>query len=345
MKKTTIATLVAAMMAVPAMSAQAADNEVNVYGQIRLSVDNNSDDFGAGSEGTGMKSNSSRLGVKGSMPTTLSGTDLIYKAEIRYGAADEKTAEIEWREGYGGLKGSWGKLRAGRLSVHYKTSGTKIDPWTDNIPQGRQSSKQGMSSLHSSYFNNALEYITPKFGNLSAGVWHSMQFDGETGAPTDKVGTIHNAGPINKYKGGTASGAGVRYTDKNWFVSADVLDIDADSVTSANMANGSGSQLAVRYKSGPFSIAAFYEDVEDLGLGTNTYLNGIYRVGHTRLIATLGSNSDATQFGNQDIDTWSLGAKYDLTKKSELFAAFNSRDEGANTFDTFTVGLNAKFGY
>lgn len=337
-KKIIPLTVAAALASSATLPAYAADEAVKVYGQIRLSIDNNSDDFSAGSEGTGMKSNASRLGFKGSMPTTLPGTDLIYKAEIRYGAADEKTAEIEWREGYAGLKGGWGKLRAGRLSVHYKTTGTKIDPWTDNIPQGRQSGKQGMSAFHSSYFNNAVEYVSPKKNNVSVGAWHSMQFDGETSE-------IHNAGHLKNYQGGDASGVGVRYTDGGWFVSADWLDVNADTVASANMANGSASQLAVRYKSGPFSVAAFYEDVEDLGLGKNTYINGIYKVGNTRYIATLGRNSDAPQFGNQDIDTWSLGAKYGLTKKSELFAAYNSRDEGANTFDTFTVGINAKFGY
>lgn len=338
-KKMIPLTVAAALATSAVLPAYAADDAVKVYGQLRLSIDNNSEDFGAGSEGTGMKSNASRLGVKGSMPTTLADTDLIYKAEIRYGAADEKTAEIEWREGYAGLKGGWGKLRAGRLSVHYKTTGTKIEPWTDNIPQGRQSGKQGMSLFHSSYFNNTLEYVTPKMNNMSAAAWYSTQFDGETNE-------IHNAGYLRaNYRGGDASGVGVRYTGGGWFVSADWLDVNADNVVSANMANGSASQLAVRYRTGPFSVAALYEDVEDLGLGKNTYVNGIYKVGNTRYIASLGRNSDAPQFGNQDIDTWSLGAKYGLTKKSELFAAYNSRDEGDNTFDTFTVGINAKFGY
>ena len=318
--------------------ASGAGKAVQVYGQLRLSVDHNSDDFGDGSRGTGVKSNASRIGVKGVLPTTLGDTDLLYKAEIRYGAADEPDDEVEWREGYAGLKGGWGKVRLGRLSTHYKSTLTKIDPWNDNVPQSRHKGKQGSSSFHRSYFNNAIEYATPKRNGVSAAAWYSTQFDGETDQ-------IHNAGELKNYEGGDARGVGVRYAGGPWFASAGYLDIEADNVASANMDNGSGWEAALRYKGGAWSVAGFYEDVEDLGLGTNTYLNGIYRIGHTRLIATVGRNRDATQFGEKDIDTWSAGAKYDLTRKSELFAAYNVRDEEDKEYETVTMGVNAKFGY
>lgn len=208
-----------------------------------------SGEFGDGSRGMGLKSNSSRLGVKGSMPTTLADTALFYKAEIRYGAADEPDAEVEWREGYAGLKGAWGKVRLGRLSTHYKTTLTKIDPWNDNVPQSRHKGKQGSSSIHRSYFNNAVEYVTPKRGGVSAALWYSTQFDGETDQ-------IHNAGEIKNFEGGDAGGVGVRYVDGPWFASAGYLDIEADKVASAGMDNGTGWEAAVRYKGGPWSVAA-----------------------------------------------------------------------------------------
>lgn len=86
------------------------------------------------------------------------------------------------------------------------------------------------------------------------------------------------------------------------------------------------------------------EDIEDIGLGKNLWVNGIYRIGKTRVIASYGQNRDALYYGEKDIDTWSLGAKYDLTDKSELFAAYVTRDEGDDRYNTITVGVNAKFG-
>lgn len=322
-----------------AAAAEADDNAVQVYGELRLSVDNNSDDFGDGKKGTSISSNSSRLGVKGRMPTTLEGIDLFYQAEMQYGAAADVNQEVKWREGYAGLKGGFGSIRLGRLSTAYKSTLTKIDPWNDNIPQSRGASgTQGSSALHSSYFNNAVDYVTPSFGGLTASIWAASEFDNSTAM-------LHNAGPLTNYTGGTATGFGLRYAKGALFASADIIDMNADQVGSANMDNGNGSQLALRYAfSDNLSAALFYEDVEDLGLGKNTYANGIYKVGKMRWIATYGTNRDATQFSD-DSDTWSVGGKFGLTKKSELLAAYNARKVGDKEFNSITLGVNAKFGY
>jgi TolA-binding protein len=323
---------------------KARDKALQVYGRVQVSVDNYSDDFGNGSKGTTAKSNSSYIGMKGATPTMFEGTDLIYQAEMRYGAADEESAEIVFREGFAGLKGGWGQTRIGRLSVPYKATLTKIDPWLDLQPQSRgYGGRLGSSALHSSYFNNAFDYVSPKFGGgFTGAVWHSEQLDGETN-------NVHNAGPLTNFKGGTASGLGAKFEQGAWFVGADWVDVDADNSTSANMTNGDGWQLAARYNPGPWSVSLMYEDVEDIGMGTNLYVNGIYKIGKARLIATVGQNRDAKVYGNRDIDTWSLGARYPLNKTSDVFAAYVNRAEDAfgatpaKDFNVFTVGVNAYF--
>lgn len=324
---------------------------IKFYGQLRLSVDDYSDDFGTAS-GTTVKSNASRLGVTGEIPTSLSGTSMIYRAEILYGAADNTANEIAWREGYAGLKGGWGQARLGRIDVPYKTTLTTIDPWNDNAPQSRGfGGVQGSSALHSAYFTNTAEYITPAMYGFRAGAWLSSQLDGETS-------NIHDAGPITNFQGGEASGLGVKFDKGPWYVGADWIDVDADRIGSGTpfvpntrMHNDSGWQIAGRYKVGAWSVAAFYEDVEGLGLGSNAYVNGTYKLGKTTLIATYGQNRDATQFSNREIDTWSVGGKYALTKDSELFAAWVDRAEdaygttSAKDYQILSVGINAKFGY
>lgn len=325
---------------------------IKLYGQLRLSADNYSDDFGAGSSGSTIKSNASRFGITGEIPTSLGDTSMIYRAEVLYGAADNKSNEIEWREGFAGLKGGWGQARLGRIDVPYKTTLTTIDPWNDNAPQSRGfGGRQGTSALHSSYFTNTAEYISPSFNGFKIGAFISTQLDGETNS-------IHDAGPITDFQGGEAKGLGVKFNQGPWFVGADWIDINADRIGSGTpfvantkLHNDSGWQLAGRYKADVWSVSAMYEDVENIGLGKNIYLNGTYKLGKTTLIATYGQNRDATQYSNRDIDTWSLGAKYALTKDSELFAAWVDRSEDAfgatpaKDYQILTMGINAKFGY
>lgn len=328
---------------------------VQLYGQLRLSADDYSDDFGAGSSGSTVKSNASRFGIKGEVPTSLGDTSMIYQAEITYGAADNTSSEISWREGYAGLKGGWGQARLGRVDVPYKTTLTAIDPWNDNAPQSRGfSGVQGSSALHSSYFTNTAEYVSPSLNGFKVGAWISTQLDGETS-------NIHDAGPISNFQGGEAKGLGVKFNQGPWYAGIDWIDIDSDRIGSGTpfvangkMHNDSGWQLAGRYKAKDWSVAAFYEDVEGLGLGKNLYMNGTYKLGKTTLIATYGQNRDATQFFSRDIDTWSLGAKFALTKDSELFAAWVDRSEDAylapaatpaKDYQILTLGINAKFGY
>ncbi|MDP2834299.1 MAG: porin [Pseudomonadota bacterium] len=342
---------------------------VQLYGQLRLSADNYSSDFGTGTavagvtpggKGTTIKSNASRFGIQGEIPTSLDDTSMIYRAEVLYGAADNTLNEIQWREAFAGMKGNWGQARLGRFDVAYKTTLTAIDPWNDNAPQSRGfSGVQGSSALHSSYFTNTAEYVSPSLNGFKVAAWVSTQLD-------DENSNIHDAGPISNYQGGDAKGFGVKFNQGPWYAAIDWIDINSDRIgttasttpftftANTKMHNDSGWQMAGGYKAGNWSVGAFYEDVADLGLGKNVYMNGTYKLGKTTLIATYGQNRDATQFFNRDIDTWSLGAKHALTKDSELFAAWVNRSEdaylapaatAAKDYQILTVGINAKFGY
>lgn len=158
---------------------------------------------------------------------------------------------------------------------------------------------------------------------------------------------MFNTGTLKNYQGGQSWGLGVKYNTGPLFLAADWIDINADAITKAGLQNDSAWQVSGRYKFGPVSVAALYEDAEDLGLGKNTYINGIYKIDRFRFIGAYGQNRDGAVYGNKDWNNWTIGAKYALTKKSELLAAWNRRrdDTGDKDFDTITVGVNAKFGY
>lgn len=329
-------------------TAQAEQMDVNskaltVYGQARVSLDNFSGD---GTEGLTVNSNASRIGINGVYDSGIKNTQVIYRSELRYETTDSvsgvSSKSVEFREGYAGLKSkTWGQIRLGRLSNSYKGTLTKIDPWNDNAPQSRAGGRQGSSEFHSSYFNNSIEYKTPTFsGGFTGIVWMSSETDGSTKP-------LHNTGTLKNYAGGSVSGASVKYNKGKLFVGVDYINVDADAFGATSLTNGSGSQIGARYKFGSSSVSVFYEDVEDLGLGKNNYVNYIHNFGKAKLIIGYGTNRDAPQYGNKDWNNYSVGMKYKLMNKSELLAAYNTRvDDTANKdFNTLTVGMNIKFGY
>ena len=327
-----------------AAEARERSRAVRLFGEARVSVDHRSGDWPSG-DGTEIASNASRIGVLGEMDTALQDTTLIYRAELRYETTDEVTGNfggrgVEFREGFAGLKGPWGTLRLGRLTNEYKKTGTTIDPWTDNAPEARSGGRQGMSELHASYFNNTVDYVTPKFGDgFTANAWYATRFD-------DSSKRLHNAGAAANFVGGQAGGVGLKYASGPLFVGLDWMDMDAETITGGGVSNGDAWQIAARYLvTDELSFAAMYEDAEDLGLGKNIYVNGIYRIDKTRLIVAYGRNRDRVANAGKEWSNWSVGAKYALTQRSELIGAWNTRRDDTDSLDfhTLTVGINAKF--
>ncbi|UJS26386.1 porin [Thiothrix winogradskyi] len=315
---------------------------MNLYGRVGLSVDNKSGDIT--NEGTTLNSNASLLGVKGTLPSGYGETDVIYQMELEYDTTNSTTdstgkqRDVLLREAYAGVKSDkMGTLRAGRLSTGYKGSLTTIDPWLDTAMQSRNGGRQGSSELHSNYFNNTLMYETPKLGSgVKANVWYATNTDNTQ---------LNNAGSLVNFKGGSATGLGVKYKNKAVFLAADMIDMNADNVSSG-VTNGSGWQVAAQYKPDKVGVAALYEDVDELGFGKNTYVNATYdATPKTTLVAAYGKNEGRVPNGNKDWDNWSIGVQQKIHKKSQLFAAYNSRKDSADLEEnTITIGTKINFG-
>lgn len=313
--------------------------DAHLYGKVRVSADNRSGDFA--DDHTSLSSNASRIGVYGTIPTPGSDISAIYRAEMQYEATQADQTTFSFREAYAGLQSpDWGTLRLGRLTTAYKVTLEKVDPWIDNALESHAFGRQGSSELHANFFNSAIDYVTPDFGNgITASVWYSL-------ALSDSSRALHNTGTLQNYVGGAAGGIGVQYEKGPLFLGADYIDIDADAINLAGLSNGNGYQLAAKYTFlDKLTFGAFYEDVDDLGLGENYYVNAIYRYKRFRFIASYGGNDDADVYGNNEFTNWNIGVKYDLSKDSELIAGFDGRtDDDLNLdFNTFTVGLNTNF--
>ena len=351
-------TLLISAMATAFMTPHAmAEDVMKFYGQANISIDN-SDANGPGrTEGTELKSNASRIGMMGSLDTTLENTQLIYKMEIEYktvgnngdgaGPGDDSN-QIYAREAFTGLKNKqYGKIRLGRFTTGYKSSYTKIDPWTDHVLQARQSGQQGASNLNANYFNYAVDYTTPKFNGFQLNAHYSFLGDNSDDA-------LHNSGKLKDLTGGSASGFGVKYNHEGLRLTADYMNIDSDNdpgATNPTKAhNGSAHKITAQYKMGSgTTFAGLYEDVTDINLGENIWAIVKQKVGKNGMVSlSYGINrasEDNAYHKTEDAKTLGLGAKYKLTKKSALIAGFSSFDRGGEEVKTFTLGIDAKFGY
>lgn len=326
-----------------------AEDEHLVGGRVRLTIDSASEtDNSMGAEkGAKLRDNKSRIGVKGKMDTSLAGTQIIYMAVLEYAARGENDQTILLRDAYAGLKGKkWGQFRVGRLTTAYKRSLTKLDTWNDHVLQSREKGQQGASDLSANYFNNAVDYDTPKFGGVNLNVMYSF-------LPDNSTQRLHNAGKLKNYIGGSASSVGVKYENKRLRLTADALKMDADSIAGGGVKNGTAVKVAGRYKfDGGFALAGHYEDVTDLNLGTNIWVHATKNIGENGLLtAGVGTNtgdpSDNVYTSSTlgDALTWHVAGKYKLTKKSYLVAGYNAHDrDGKPAVNTITVGIDTRFG-
>jgi len=288
--------ITAVLVSTSALSA----GKTEVYGQLSLSVDstsvsgagltanqaNGTDAFVGRNKGTGVRSNASRLGVKGFQDTRLTDTQMIYTAEIEYSGSGETRAATNLtnndntlfvREAFAGLKGkNWGQVRIGRLTTGYKKSYVGVDPWTDHVLQARQGGVQGVSSLNANYFNNAIEYESPSFNGFSFNAFASSMTDNSSEQ-------LHNAGVLALYKGGSATGAGVKYVTGGLRLTADMLTLNADEAKSkattatfganGQVKNGTATQLTAKYKFGNgFGLGGIYEDAKGINQGVNNFV-------------------------------------------------------------------------
>ena len=142
------------------MSAFAAD--VEVYGKANLSLQ--SSDEGEGSF-TEVKSNASRIGLKGSHDLG-DGLTVIYKAEFQVDldGDSDKGDSITDRNQYVGLAGNFGEVLLGKNDTMLKQSQGKVDLFSD-LNGDIKSLWKGENRMA-----DTLSYKSPKFSNFQLGV-------------------------------------------------------------------------------------------------------------------------------------------------------------------------------
>jgi predicted porin len=174
MKKTLIATAVAAVMAAPSAMA-----EITLGGQLQAEVVNASgdgvDSSGKNGNGEGLymsdgweggspnKGNASSFWVKGNHDIG-NGLTGLYKLNFNPKFGDDFST-VGARDAFIGLKGGFGTILMGRLATPYKSSTVKWDPFLATFMQARGNG--GMSGAgHNGYLGNVVAYAN-QFGPAS----------------------------------------------------------------------------------------------------------------------------------------------------------------------------------
>ncbi|MFL0810752.1 MAG: porin [Agarilytica sp.] len=304
MKNLTWGVFILAFAATPALA------EPTLYGKANLS-------FQTADEGdesmTELKSNASRIGVKGDYKVDDKIT-AIYKAEfeVQFDDGDKEGETFSQRNIYLGLKGDFGTVKAGKFDTPLKTAQKKVDLFND-----LEGDIKNVITVNDNRADNIVGYETPEFSNFKG-----------------------NVAFVASEEDGVSDGisASVTYAVDALYVAA-ALDQNVESEDIDTL------RLVAQYNIGDFQIGALYESMDDEAAEEDVdaiFVSVKYKMGDLALKAQLGSSDVVVEDG----ETLSIGADYTLAKNLKTFAYYTQSEsdsvDGVDN-DYLGVGIELKF--
>jgi predicted porin len=346
MKKSLIALAVASAISSPAF---AATSNVDVYGQLTLSYDYINTGSTVPFEDkklTRVSSNASRIGFKGSEDLG-GGLAAIWQIEnqldldggINNPALASNSAAPGVPSGTGtlgggsfssalrntfvGLKGGFGTALIGKYDTPYKMATASLDIFADTA--GDYNNIIGNfdgTNVFDLRPGNELVYISPSFNGLSGAIAYVA--GNELGN-----GTKANANAwslMGAYSNGPIF-ASLAYEKHN----------DVAATAFATTLDNTALKLGVGYTFGDAKVGFIYEDMKLKDTASITeykrkawYLNGMYTMGNIDLKAAFGSAGSLKNFNDTGAKTYTLGADYNLSKRSKIYALYTKTKNDTN---------------
>lgn len=370
MNKKLLAITISAIAAATALPVVAEAAGPTLYGKINLSLESVTDAVdkrrdsdldnnpvapptGADSdEGWVLRSNDSRLGVKGEAETGITGLTGVYQMEFSV-ATDGENGPFGNRDIFAGLKGSFGLLRLGNMDTPLKKAQGKVDLFNDSAADIKYhiAGEKRMA--------NSISYSSPKIAdaltiNLAI-------------APGEGLNDPDPAAPAADTLDGPADFLSASVT---WEASDLYLALAMDK----GVANGSsyGAELAsgdylditrlvAGYKLDALSLGLMYQLAEesfDVGGNADEDKSLLLSVGYKLGDATLKAQFSTTEgddgndtAGDKDreVTQLALGADYALGKSTTVFAFYSTLEDDEGTasdddnYDVLAVGIDQKF--
>lgn len=336
MKKSLIAL---AVMAASSSAFAGAD----VYGQVRMSVDN-VDSSAANSDQWLVSDRVSRIGVKGSEDLG-GGMSAVYGFEWGVDIDNNGTlggrtdaSVLRARNQFVGVKGGFGTVLIGRHDAPYKLAGsadlfgdTAADATGENATAGATNANIIGRNGFDTRAAQTVAYVTPEVSGVHAAI--AVIPGEETGADAANgladawsATIVYKNGPLN------ASVSQQQY-DKNY--------------GTGGAEDKSGTKFNIGYAMGDIKLGYTYEssDANHTAGGSKDkgQLGSVaYGMGPITLMAQYGKFDDKN--GTADVTTSTIGVNYAMSKRTAAYVGYADIDnETAADGKVLTVGLNHTF--
>jgi len=312
MNKKLIALAVAGACFAPTVMAQTA-NPVTLYGRIYATLESVEADGGAAPLGnrTRVSDNASYLGVRGTEDLG-GGLKAFFQLETAFSPESSSATSFATRNSGVGLQGGWGSILLGRWDTPMKTSQTAVDPWGDltlgditgaGLDQGNFSRREG----------NSVQYWSPNWAGFTVRALYTAN-EGKTA--TTNPNTV---------------GASVAYSKGAIYVA---YAYEKHKDVAANTSE-EGNAIAASFTMGNLKLAGQYGKYErDNAPEDESYMLGLTWTfsGKHGILASY-QNAEA---GSNDCDMYSVGYKYDWSKRTFFIASYTEVDN--------SEGMNCNFG-
>lgn len=316
--------------------AASAQSSVTLFGVVDVNVqtvDNGNRTYGMGTSGN----SSSRLGFRGTEDLG-GGLKAGFWLEMAL-AADTGGSAGSWgnstaananrlyfdRRATVSLSNQWGELRLGRDYTPTYWSWTVFDPFgtvgvgaATNIALGSdlQSALAGTTYGTLVRANNQVSYILPA-GQFGPGLYGQVSMAAGENAPG------------NKYWGGRIGYAAGPFDVAGSYGKTDCLDVACNIDMTVWNIGGS-------WNFGFMKLSGFFGDMSADGLGQkagrqNWYVGVVAPFGQWNVKASYGGTNGKDRLDNLDASQWAIGAEYNLSKRTALYATWSSinNDNGA----------------
>ncbi|HFE38000.1 MAG TPA: porin, partial [Gammaproteobacteria bacterium] len=300
-----------------------------VYGAVNISVDK-LDESGARVDADGKKG--SKIGMKGSMNTSISDFKAIYQIEAGMLLGPDQTGGlITQRDTWAGLSSkSMGTVRVGTMATHYKQTGAMTDVLFGTSAAGRgligtQSGLHGGTGAGSGRATQMIRYDSPSISGAKVIAQYQLT-------------SLENN-----------LGLGLQYKAGNYLAYFDYIDLKTAGGATPAKADKTAMKFGGKAKFGPASLAVQYE-LDDKGSALNSatpdatgnqlHVQGTYTLGATTLILTVGRNDE--NIG------WVVAASQKVAKKASVYAGYASSGSSVGAGDAgdssaITVGMAVAF--
>ncbi len=311
MKKSLIALAVAGLVSAPAFAATA---NVDVYGQVRLSVDSVDGDLM-------MKDQTSRVGIKGAEDLG-GGLKAFYNWEqkLSFATGSLDTGAVN-RLAFAGLAGNFGSLSAGSVYLPYKSAGSASV--FEDTSADTQGAFVGAHSLDKPAIG--INYVSPSF----SGVTVSVGLGTETGSD---LGDTTNVASLSDE---TILSAAVSYA--NGPMTLGLALQDGANANNGNIADTTDAwKLNAGYKFGELGLKATYESADVANVDKDNWvLSATYGMGPITLAGQYVDSESANE------EMFVVAAIYSLSKRTNAHIAYATLDNA--DVDVITLQLNHSF--